>query len=139
MERTNQECNLDRSNDKSNSQDYKLEEIASERITEEIEDDHTSLKKKFNQTPLVFYCKLGNSYLFSFKKDEGKYCFKAVLSFIFKFLSLLIFQGFVLCFIWIITRVSRDTKIILTCLTAFQMLMFLLIFIIDAGTLLEDE
>ena len=40
-------------------------------MTEEIEDDHTTLKKKNNQTPLVFYCRIGESYLISFKKNES--------------------------------------------------------------------
>ena len=45
-----------------------MEEIVSERITEEIEDDLTALRNKQNQSPLSFYGKIGNSYLFSFRK-----------------------------------------------------------------------
>lgn len=49
-----------------------LEEIVTERMTEEIEDDLTTLQQKNNQSPLVFYGNLGSSYLISFKRKKRK-------------------------------------------------------------------
>ena len=49
----------------------KLEEIASDRITEEIEDDLTALRNQQHQSPLSFYLRVGDSYCFSFDKAKG--------------------------------------------------------------------
>jgi hypothetical protein len=49
-----------------------MDDNGSERVSEEIIDDLRGLKKEEERCRLVFYCRVGSSYLISFSKDEGK-------------------------------------------------------------------
>ena len=53
------------------AKEEKLEEIVSDRVTEEIEDDLTALRNQQHQSPLSFYLRIGDSYCFSFDKSKG--------------------------------------------------------------------
>ena len=107
-------------------------------MIEEIEDDHITLKKK-DVTPLSFYCKVGKSYLFSFRKDEGNYFLNLVIYFIGKLLGLIFFLGMVVGFIFIVGTVTPSFKQILCILYVISLIMFILVFLIDPGILFEDE
>jgi hypothetical protein len=45
-----------------------MEDVVSDRVSEEIVDDLAVLRNKENQTPLMFYWRFGSSYLISFPK-----------------------------------------------------------------------
>ena len=108
-------------------------------MTEEIEDDLTSLRKEKNQTPLSFYLKIGNSYLFSVNKAKGKIINNLVPVLIGRFCLYLPILIAELVAVLIISNLPEIIRNIITGLLIAQFIFYMCLFCLDPGTIFEDE
>jgi hypothetical protein len=116
------------------------EEAVSDRISsEEVMDDITALHKEGNASPLVFYGRVGSSYLISFPRKEGMYIGDVVPAFCARFGFSLLFLTLIQIFVFEVTRVQYEVKLILLFCTVCQLISYFLLFFIDPGTLFDDE
>lgn len=109
-------------------------------MTEEIEDDIAALRNKLNQTPLSFYVKIGESYLFSFNRENCTTIFYIlVLAHLGKTFLLAMFEISIGAFVYEVLKMPEPFKNAMIALIFLNITLFLFLFLIDPGTLFEDE